>query len=173
MAAVALVRLPLFSTSSFMGASPQTPVLAALALRFESHKHNKLTTKPDFAGNIGSTASDAEPVTLDTPTLKGEVYTTGRGGSGNMARNSDPEAARRAQDVGGHPRRESTHSTHVGRGGAANVFRPSQAEVEAARRENRVFEEAVADEKAEGWAVKGLADRGKEFLSALVGGKRN
>ncbi|KAH8758196.1 hypothetical protein BGZ57DRAFT_572047 [Hyaloscypha finlandica] len=125
------------------------------------------------AGNIGSTASDAEPVTLDTPTLKGDVYTTGRGGSGNMARNSDPEAARRAQDVGGHPRRESTHSTHVGRGGAANVFRPSQAEVEAAKRENKVCEEAVADEKAEGWAVKGLADRGKEFLSGLVGGKKN
>jgi len=112
-------------------------------------------------------------VTLDTPTLKGDVYTTGRGGSGNMARNSDPEAARRAQDVGGHPRRESTHSTHVGRGGAANVFRPSQAEVEAAKRENKVCEEAVADEKAEGWAVKGLADRGKEFLSGLVGGKKN
>jgi hypothetical protein len=102
------------------------------------------------------------------------MYTTGRGGSGNMARNSDPEAARRAQDVEGqHPRRESTHSTHVGRGGAANVFRPSQAEIEAARQGNRVFEEAVADERAEGWAVKGLADRGKEFLGALVGGKRS
>lgn len=50
-------------------------------------------------GNINSTPSDSDPVTLETPTLKGEMYTTGRGGSGNMARNDDPEAARRAQDV--------------------------------------------------------------------------
>jgi hypothetical protein len=30
------------------------------------------------------------------------MYTTGRGGSGNMAKNDDPEAARRAQDVVGY-----------------------------------------------------------------------
>jgi len=125
------------------------------------------------AGNIGTTPSDTEPVTLETPTLKSEVYTTGRGGSGNMAKNSDPEAARRAQDVVGHPRRESTNSTHVGRGGAANVFRPSQDDIEAAKRENRVWESAIADEKGEEKVDKGLADRGKEFLSGLVGGKRN
>lgn len=51
------------------------------------------------AGNIGSAPSDIEPPSLDTPTLKGDIYTTGRGGSGNMAKNNDPEAARRAQDV--------------------------------------------------------------------------
>jgi hypothetical protein len=53
------------------------------------------------AGNIGTSPSDLDPVTLETPTLKGEMYTTGRGGSGNMARNTDAEAARRAQDVVG------------------------------------------------------------------------
>ena len=53
-------------------------------------------------GNIGSSTHDGDPVTLETPTLKGEVYTTGRGGSGNMAKNTDPEAARRAQDVVGY-----------------------------------------------------------------------
>lgn len=90
-----------------------------------------------------------------------------------MAKNSDPEAARRAQDVVGHPRRESMNSTHVGRGGAANVFKPSQAEIEAAKRDNRAWESAVADEKEGGKAEKGLADRGKEFLSGLVGGKKN
>ncbi len=42
---------------------------------------------------------DSEPVDLDTPTLKGNYYTTGRGGSGNMAKNTDPEEARRSQDV--------------------------------------------------------------------------
>jgi len=51
------------------------------------------------AGNIGSAPSDIEPPSLDTPTLKSDVYTTGRGGSGNMAKNNDPDAARRAQDV--------------------------------------------------------------------------
>jgi hypothetical protein len=54
------------------------------------------------AGNIGTSNADLEPVTLETPTLKGEVYTTGRGGSGNMAKNDDPVTARRAQDVEGY-----------------------------------------------------------------------
>jgi len=76
-----------------------------------------------------------------------------------MARNTDAEAARRAQDVVGLPRRESSSSTHVGRGGAANVFRPSQVEIEAAKRDNTKWESAVDDEK-----VKGLADKGKEWL---------
>jgi hypothetical protein len=57
------------------------------------------------------------------------------------------------------PRRESSSSTHVGRGGAANVFRPSQVEIEAAKRDNPKWESAVDDEK-----VKGLADKGKEWL---------
>jgi hypothetical protein len=54
------------------------------------------TYKADIiAGNIGSAASEADPITLETPTLKGEVYTTGRGGSGNIAKNNNPEATRR------------------------------------------------------------------------------
>jgi hypothetical protein len=53
------------------------------------------------AGNISTSPSDLDPNTLETPTLKGEMYTTGRGGSGNMARNTDAEAARKAQDVVG------------------------------------------------------------------------
>ena len=56
-------------------------------------------------GNIGTTPLDLDPTTtidLETPTLKSAVYTTGRGGSGNMARNEDPEEARRAQDVVGY-----------------------------------------------------------------------
>ncbi|KAL5330374.1 hypothetical protein ACEPPN_003901 [Leptodophora sp. 'Broadleaf-Isolate-01'] len=55
-----------------------------------------LITNPEEKGrNIGTTPSDSEPVTLETPTLKSDIYTTGRGGSSNMAKNSDPEAARR------------------------------------------------------------------------------
>lgn len=127
------------------------------------------------AGNIGLNPTDLERPSLETPTLKGEVYTTGRGGSGNMAKNNDPEAARRAQDVVGAPRRESTNSTHVGRGGAANVFHPTAEEVARAREDNARWESAVGDgdsvdsERREETArrkqgERGLAEKGKEWL---------
>jgi len=143
------------------------------------------------AGNIGLTASDLESPDLTTPTLKGAKYTTGRGGSGNMANNNDPEAARRAQDVEAQPRRSSTHSTHVGRGGAANIFHPSADEIAKAREDNSRWESAVGDDSSSyhsgaadgaedtgrgkkkivgagaGQGEKGLADRGKEFLFGL------
>jgi hypothetical protein len=53
-------------------------------------------------GNMGTAPADFDPPNLETPTLKSEVYTTGRGGSGNMAKNVDAEIARRAQDVVGY-----------------------------------------------------------------------
>lgn len=59
----------------------------------------------------------------------------------------------------------------MGRGGAANVFKPSASEIESAKRENRGWESAVVDEKGEEKGEKGLADKGKEFLSGLVGKK--
>ncbi|KAK2740440.1 hypothetical protein FQN55_008896 [Onygenales sp. PD_40] len=71
------------------------------------------------------------PDDLSTPTIKSDIYTTGRGGSGNMVTNDDPQIARRAQDVdvppalvrdvqmGGEGRR-----MFVGRGGAANMYDP-------------------------------------------------
>jgi hypothetical protein len=143
-------------------------------------------------GNIGSSTHDGDPVTLETPTLKGEVYTTGRGGSGNMAKNTDPEAARRAQDVVGYvlstenqrfihieartniilssaPRRESTSSAHVGRGGAANVFKPTEAEIAAAKRDNGKWDQAVADDEYTKLPEKGLADKGKDWLKGKIG----
>jgi hypothetical protein len=36
---------------------------------------------------------------LETPRIKSDMYTTGRGGSGNMAKFTDAKEARRAQDV--------------------------------------------------------------------------
>lgn len=71
-----------------------------------------------------------------------------------------------------HPRRESTSSTHVGRGGAANIFKPSAEEMAKAKSGNGSAkwegESAVDDEKGErdgkAQAPKGLADRGKEWL---------
>jgi hypothetical protein len=86
-----------------------------------------------------------------------------------MAKNSDPEATRRAQDIVAHPRRESSGSAHVGRGGAANVFRLEKSGA-------GVDESAVEDEE-EGLSgggkgrEMGLADRGKEWLSGVVGRK--
>jgi hypothetical protein len=59
---------------------------------------------------------------LATPTIKAEKYTTGRGGTGNMAKNdpNHPEIARASQDVNAPVQREPDASFHVGRGGAAN-----------------------------------------------------
>ena len=65
------------------------------------------------------------------------------------------------------PRRESTSNTHVGRGGAANVFRPSTEEIEKATRHNEKWEEAIGDEesvKAGEKTSRGLADKGKDWL---------
>lgn len=54
-----------------------------------------------FAGNMSTTPAPAPPTTneLATPTLKADVFTTGRGGTGNMVSNDDPELARVRQDV--------------------------------------------------------------------------
>lgn len=63
---------------------------------------NPLSHGRGGAGNIGYAANDVDPFALETPHLKSEVYTTGRGGTGNMAKNTDAEEARRAQDVVGY-----------------------------------------------------------------------
>jgi hypothetical protein len=109
-------------------------------------------------------------VSLETPTLKTDVFTTGRGGSGNMAKNSDPETARRAQDVVAHPRTETGNDTHVGRGGAANIFRPSE---EAERMsEGDVEKRKALENRGAVPREVGLADKGKQWLSGVIGGKK-
>ncbi|KAK3715682.1 hypothetical protein LTR37_006907 [Vermiconidia calcicola] len=76
------------------------------------------------AGNINS-----KPVTttvgaddLQTPTIKSTTYTTGRGGTGNMAVNTDPTEARMAQDVEApvHHQNDPKGTYHWGRGGEGN-----------------------------------------------------
>lgn len=66
-----------------------------------SSSTNRLSHGRGGAGNINSSLTNKpiDAADFETPTLKGEVYTTGRGGSGNMAKNLDPAEARRAQDV--------------------------------------------------------------------------
>ncbi|PVH76908.1 hypothetical protein DL98DRAFT_279818 [Cadophora sp. DSE1049] len=152
-----------------------------------SQKRAQLSHGRGGAGNIGVSSTDNEPVNLETPTIKSEMYTTGRGGSGNMAKNTDAQEARRAQDVVATPRRESGNTTHVGRGGAANVFKPSAADMENAKKDNAKWESAVGDDRSEdgreglvpggagkgknsdGEKSKGLADRGKEWLMGKMG----
>nr|OQO16347.1 hypothetical protein B0A51_15942 [Rachicladosporium sp. CCFEE 5018] len=80
------------------------------------------------AGNINSRPENvgSSSVNLDTPTLKSNNYTTGRGGTGNIVPNdkSNPAVARAAQDVdtpaahGKDPK--GVH--HWGRGGEGNMM---------------------------------------------------
>lgn len=65
-----------------------------------THSHGATSHGRGGAGNFGSQAAEqVDPASLETPTIKTKVYTTGRGGTGNMAKNDSPEEARRAQDV--------------------------------------------------------------------------
>ncbi|EAU35342.1 conserved hypothetical protein [Aspergillus terreus NIH2624] len=84
------------------------------------------------AGNIYSTpeSQTTTPRDLVTPTIKQEVFTTGRGGSGNMMHNDPehPELARESQDVETPPLRVEEAPHHIGRGGAANTYTPTPEE---------------------------------------------
>jgi hypothetical protein len=90
---------------------------------------------------------------LVTPTIKSDKYTTGRGGQGNIAKNdpNHPEVARASQDIIVPAPREHDAAFHVGRGGAANFAKPTEAEAEAARKVNnrrsRDAERLLAEDK--------------------------
>jgi hypothetical protein len=74
------------------------------------------TLTRSILGNIADSEESAPPETLGTPILKSQIYTTGRGGSGNMTKNDDPEQARIAQDLDVPPQRLSEGPVHTGRG---------------------------------------------------------
>ncbi|KAJ9645257.1 hypothetical protein H2199_003263 [Coniosporium tulheliwenetii] len=113
------------------------------------------------AGNIGKPRRESftTPEDLVTPTLKSDHYTTGRGGTGNIAKNDPqhPELARAAQDVEAPVQREPEGVFHYGRGGAANVTKPSE--------EQRRSREAQREKSPE--EGKGLMEKGKEFFGKL------
>ncbi|KAJ4370630.1 hypothetical protein N0V83_005151 [Neocucurbitaria cava] len=104
-----------------------------------------------------------KPEDLVTPVLKSNTYTTGRGGTGNMAHNDPqrPEVARAAQDVEAPPQHEPQGPKHYGRGGAANIIEDGQTRksVEAKRKSE--------EEKREAAANKGLLAKGKDMLNKL------
>lgn len=72
----------------------------------------------NYTGNITRQHSAPTPKDLVTPTIKQEVYTTGRGGSGNMMHNDPerPQLARELQDVESPPLRAQQIPHHTGRG---------------------------------------------------------
>lgn len=117
------------------------------------------------AGNVttkDSKSSTFKPQT--TPTLKSQIYTTGRGGTGNMAKLESPEDARRAQDVDvpGIAIPEGAH--HTGRGGAANLYKPTEDEQREARAHNeKVRSDSFNKDRS---AIRALVDKGKDALTS-------
>ncbi|KAL4907399.1 hypothetical protein BDW74DRAFT_176168 [Aspergillus multicolor] len=98
------------------------------------------------AGNIfSSEARKTTPQDLVTPTIKQEVYTTGRGGSGNMVHNDPdrPELARESQDVEAPPMRVQEAPHYTGRGGIANQYIPSAEEEKKAREEEEQLRRVI------------------------------
>ncbi|KAJ5305904.1 hypothetical protein PENANT_c015G03735 [Penicillium antarcticum] len=110
------------------------------------------------AGNISRQQSAPSPRDLLTPTIKQEVYTTGRGGSGNMVVNDPdrPELARELQDVESPPLRAQQLPHHTGRGGVANAYIPTPEEEE--------HEKKIHEQEAELMRVRTQSkDRVKEL----------
>lgn len=100
------------------------------------------------------------PADFKTPTLKTPVVTTGRGGTGNMAKNNDPYETRLRQDVEAVPRRASSGAQHAGRGGAGNVFKDDEVSRELARKKTN--EQAISEETSP--VGESLASKGKNWL---------
>lgn len=82
-----------------------------------------------------------QPSDLETPTLKKPIVTTGRGGTGNMAKATDSKEARHLQDVDAVVRRPSQGTQHAGRGGAGNIFKESEKK----ELQNKAGDSAVDD----------------------------
>lgn len=125
------------------------------------------------AGNVTSKPRSPALEPQTTPTLKSHRYTTGRGGTGNMAKNDNAEEARRAQDVDvpGIIMPEGTH--HTGRGGEGNLYKPTEEE----QRQARVHNEKVRtdsfnrDGSKERNSIRALADKAKDKAKEALPGK--
>lgn len=112
---------------------------------------------------------------LKIPTLKSPVYTTGRGGTGNMAINdpNHPEHARTAQDVENVVPPRLSGDYHGGRGGAGNAVYlddetvvDTDADAQRAEDEKARLAEIEAKRDYRGWA-----DRGKDLLMMKLTGR--
>ncbi|KAL4960296.1 DUF3602 domain-containing protein [Aspergillus stella-maris] len=98
------------------------------------------------AGNIYSSEAKTTPQDLVTPTIKQDVFTTGRGGAGNMLHNDPdrPELAREMQDVEAPIMRHQDHAPHhTGRGGAANQYIPTAEDEKKAKEEEEQLRRVI------------------------------
>lgn len=86
-----------------------------------------------------------------------------------MARNDPqhPELARAAQDVDAPIHRDHEGPHHFGRGGAANIRKPTEEEARIARETNERKSGDAVREQGPAGDVKGLLEKGKEFLGKL------
>jgi len=119
------------------------------------------------AGNFGPKSESCESLDLTTPFITTPIYTSGRGGTGNMQRNdpNHPEYARSSQDVELPPVRPSSSEYHGVRGGAGNVFTPSEDELMDAREyEERIKYDRTVQVDHSRIDYRGWADKGKDFL---------
>lgn len=114
-----------------------------------------VTTKDDKAPRV--------PPESTTPTLKSKNYTTGRGGTGNIVKNENPENARKAQDMDVPGIVLPENEYHTGRGGEGNRVKPSEEEVAAARENNEKVRSASFTKDRSG--LKGIADKAKNMVN--------
>ncbi|PYH99911.1 hypothetical protein BO71DRAFT_368035 [Aspergillus ellipticus CBS 707.79] len=118
------------------------------------------------AGNIFSSKDKSHTTSRDlvTPTIKQDIFTTGRGGSGNMIHNDPqhPELARELQDVESPPLRVDEAPHFTGRGGAANAYIPTIEEEKRVREQEEANLRRVRtqsnDRKKDGEAEGAAAD---------------
>ncbi|KAI5821096.1 hypothetical protein BZA77DRAFT_298701 [Pyronema omphalodes] len=113
-----------------------TPTIPAHPRKSSGDKNSFGRIMSHGRGGAGNIRPDHAPQETESeiriPTLKAPIYTTGRGGSGNMAQNDpkNPQTARKAQDVESDPPRAIKSVVHGGRGGAGNVVPPLAEEEE-------------------------------------------
>ncbi|GAB7359217.1 hypothetical protein MBLNU230_g5876t1 [Neophaeotheca triangularis] len=137
------------------------------------------------AGNIQAAAS-ANPTSVNaedlaTPTIKTPAYTTGRGGTGNIVPNENPDVARQAQDVEApaHHAKAPKGTYHWGRGGEGNMTTVGGKDADKEVRkeqEERSRSRARSQERGGGKArrssFQGIVGKGKEMLGMGGGGKK-
>jgi len=83
-----------------------------------------------------------------------------------------PEMARAAQDVEALPLREPEGNFHYGRGGAANVAKPTEEEVRKSKEVNE--RRSRSFDRDDGSDTRGLAEKSKDLLGKIgLGGKKN
>lgn len=145
------------------------------------------------AGNINSKPGAAtNPDDLKTPNLKGQHYTTGRGGSGkphtlphkglryskasvltsdfkgNIVSNDNPAVARLAQDVETplHHEKEPTGTYHWGRGGEGNMMTLGSNKAPKERTSSK-----GEKDRRRGSFQQGVIEKGKEMFGIRQGKK--